>query len=79
MPRNVRNFWIDARIDGRDTKIAGGPIAKDGGLHVTFKQRDTKQVTQALTVDCRVGPDGLLILRVFDADGVPIHEHTTVR
>lgn len=30
MPRNVRNFWIDAQIDGR-TVLTGGPKGKGGG------------------------------------------------
>ncbi len=34
--RFVRNFWIKANIDGRETKVEAGPVAKNGGflLHV---------------------------------------------
>ena len=36
----LRNFWIDAKIDGRKTELEGGPQAKDGGLSVDILQRD---------------------------------------
>lgn len=39
MPRNVRNFWIEGRIDGRDSTFAAGPATKDGGFSLTIKQR----------------------------------------
>lgn len=35
----VRNFWIDANIDGRLTELSGGPRDKTGGMDVTIKQR----------------------------------------
>lgn len=30
--RNVRNAWIDARIDGQARSLSGGPAARDGGI-----------------------------------------------
>ena len=36
----VRNFWVDADIDGRQTGLGGGPMSKDGGMDVTIYQRD---------------------------------------
>lgn len=35
----VRNWWIEADIDGRKTRLSGGPRAKDGGLDLVIKQR----------------------------------------
>lgn len=50
MPRNVRNFWIEATIDGRSSKLEGGPQAKDGGFELTIRQRDKGAVTKVLTI-----------------------------
>lgn len=35
MPRNVRNFWIEGRVDGRSSQIATGPIRSDGGFSLS--------------------------------------------
>lgn len=32
MPRNVRNFWLEADVDGRSTRLEGGPVSKAGGF-----------------------------------------------
>lgn len=79
MPRNVRNFWMDAEIDGRESRLSGGPQSKDGGLFVTFKQRHKGSVTDALTIHAVSSADGSLALQVFDADGVRIYMHETIR
>lgn len=79
MPRNVRNFWIEADIDGRESRLSGGPVSKDGRIDVTFKQRDNGSVTHALRVQGYARADGSLTLRVFDADDVAIHDHDTRR
>lgn len=36
MPRNVRNFWIEGRIDGRESVLKGGPKNKAGGFQTVF-------------------------------------------
>jgi hypothetical protein len=36
----VRNFWIEATVDGRETPIVFGPRAKDGGFTLRIYQRD---------------------------------------
>ena len=36
----VRNFWIEADIDGRMTKLAGGPVSEDGGFTMRICQRN---------------------------------------
>lgn len=50
MPRNVRNFWIEATIDGRGSKLEGGPRAKDGGFDLKIFQRDKGKVTRVLRI-----------------------------
>ena len=36
----TRNFWIDVDIDGRRTRLQGGPISKEGGFTLTVRMRD---------------------------------------
>jgi hypothetical protein len=38
--KNVRNFWIKLKIDGRETMIETGPRSKDGGFEMTIGMRD---------------------------------------
>lgn len=45
MPRNVRPFWAEVRIDGQKTKLAGGPKSLDGGIEATFKIREEGSVS----------------------------------
>lgn len=79
MPRCVRNFWVDAEIDGRSTTLSGGPTGKAGGLDATFFIRDDGAVAEALTVSGFAHSDGSLVLRVKDADGKVVHEVKTSR
>jgi hypothetical protein len=65
----VRNFYVEAHIDGRQTTLSGGPMRKDGGLHMTIKQRDKGAIIVAATVEAYADPDGQLVLRVFDSAG----------
>lgn len=64
MPRNVRNFWIEASVDGRESKLSGGPVRKDGGFSLTIFVRDDGDVTRALEIDGLCTSEGKLILRV---------------
>jgi hypothetical protein len=48
MPRNVRNFWIEAHVDGRAVKLAAGPASRYGGFTLTVYQRDKGGVMEAL-------------------------------
>lgn len=49
----VRNFWIEADIDGRATMLAGGPRGKRDGMDVTIYQRDDGSIKTAVKVFCR--------------------------
>lgn len=74
----VRNFWIDADIDGRQTELSGGPRAKDGGMSVIIKQRDAGEITTALRIRCGECC-GKLITRVYDVNHNLLFEHETER
>lgn len=51
MPRNVRNFWIEVEIDGRTTKLAGGPRSKDGGFTLRIKQRSKGDIITPVHIE----------------------------
>jgi hypothetical protein len=40
MPRCVRNFWLDADIDGRRSRFASGPRTRDGGFRLDIYTRE---------------------------------------
>lgn len=48
----VRNFWIDADIDGRQTMLSGGPKGREGGMDITIYQREDGGITTALRIKC---------------------------
>ena len=64
----VRNFWVDADIDGRKTMLSGGPAAKQGGMSVVIKQRSNGGIVKAAVVHC-YEVDGKLITDVVNNDG----------
>ena len=59
-----RNFWIHAHVDGRESRVRGGPKARDGGLSLTLYQRSCGRVVAALQVNCFARSDGTLRLEV---------------
>lgn len=71
MPRNVRNFWIEASVDGVQSTIGTGPRAKDGGFTMTIKQRDLGSITIAAEISGRVLPDGGLVLTIHGRGVAP--------
>lgn len=76
---NVRNFWIQGIVDGRESTVCGGPRRKDGGMSVNIYQRDNKQITTALEINGVADDDGNLTLTVKDKDGILIYELNTKR
>jgi len=74
----VRNFWIDADIDGRKTELSGGPASKEGGMTVVIKQRDEGNIVRALKVYCYES-DGELFMEAFDTDNKPVCKFVTKR
>lgn len=75
----VRNFYIEADIDGRQTMLGGGPRAKDGGMDVTIYQRDEGGIKRVLTVTCRVRGDKLVTWVDVDGDDTHTEVIETVR
>jgi hypothetical protein len=54
----VRNFWIEATVDGRKTPIAFGPRAKDGGFELKIYQREEGSSVHVLTIRGEMWPRG---------------------
>ena len=75
----MRNFWIEATIDGKQTKLASGPRAKDGGFMMKVYQRDEGQSVTACEVIGAVDETGELCLTVYDECDVVIHQFYTER
>ena len=74
----MRNFWIEANIDGRKTKLMGGPRSKTGGLRLQIRMRDSGQSILACKAVCtECGGD--LIIMLYDKDGKLIYRNTTER
>ena len=65
----VRNFWIEADIDGRKTRLAGGPVRKDGGFDLTVLIREDGEPVEAVEIRGRAQPDGRLRLYVESVGG----------
>lgn len=83
MPRNVRNFWIEAEVDGRRTTIAAGPVSKTGGITIRLKMRHNGEIFHAMVVSGMAHPSGKLTLTAapnrYDLpDGVAIDGATVV-
>jgi hypothetical protein len=63
-PRVVRNFYINAEVDGRRSRISGGPRARDGGMTLTLYQRRSGGVATVLILRCNVEKNGKLVTDV---------------
>lgn len=74
MPRNVRNFWIEGNINGKATKIASGPVRKDGGFTLTIYMRNKGEVCPVVDISGWTNPDGkpkqVLHLDIAYRDGI---------
>jgi len=68
MPRNVRNFWLNADIDGRRSRFASGPRARDGGFRLDIYHRERGDISpKPLRVSGRC-VKGTLSVTVEDGD-----------
>ena len=75
----VRNFYVEADIDGRQTTLGGGPKAKDGGMTVLIHQRsDGDVVYHAVKIRC-TERNGKLMTEVFNKDGICVFSYETER
>lgn len=76
----VRNFWIEADIDGRKTTLAGGPKGKDGNMHITIYQRSEGGIVEAVNINCISFFSGELQTTVLVSSDNPIESSVrTVR
>ena len=74
----VRNFYIDARIDGRKTDLSGGPASKNGGMEIVITQRQNGRIVTAFEIHCEESLEKL-ITEVTDGDGTTIGTFVTDR
>lgn len=74
----MRNFYIEADIEGRSSTLTGGPACKDGGMAVTIRQRDEGNSVVAFRINC-TERDGELTTFVFDNEGNKVAEFKTKR
>jgi len=72
MPKNLRNFWVEAAVDGRRTPVKFGPRAKDGGFRMTFYMRVEGVSIKALTIEGKASDDDKLLLMVNPTGGQPV-------
>ena len=74
----VRNFYVEANIDGRETTLGGGPKNKQGEMSVRIYQRDDGAISEALMIDCEER-DGVLTTKVYDKDHNLLFTYETKR
>lgn len=75
----MRNFLMEADIDGRASLVSGGPRAKDGGMHISIRQRDEGASVTAFSISCFVDCDGMLNTFVYNCKGHCIARFSTER
>ena len=73
----VRNFYVEADVDGRATSLGAGPSNKTGGMRVKIFQRNCGEIEEALTIRC-AEQNGKLITKVYEGDKC-ILTHITAR
>lgn len=75
----VRNFYVEASIDGRRTTLAGGPASRTGGMVVHIHQRnDGSAELDAVRIKCYEN-NGNLITEVYNSEGRKVFEYGTKR
>lgn len=74
----MRNFWLEASVEGRETMLTGGPRCKDGGMTVKLYMRDNGESVKAVTVFCSEN-NGELAVSVFDEYGQLAYGKVTER
>lgn len=62
---NVRNFWIDADIDGRATHLSGGPSNRGGGFQLRIYMRDDGESKLAYVIEGMADSD-VIALKVWN-------------
>ena len=62
------NFYVSIGIDGRATRLEGGPRSKDGGLEGTIMIRDRGARVKAARISAGADSEGNLYLRIAPGD-----------
>ena len=75
----IRNFWVEADVDGYKTTLKVDPRSKSDGMEVTLYQRDNGRITTAVKIDCFVDFEGKLVTEVRNNNGDVILKHKTER
>lgn len=76
----MRNFWVDTKIDGRETPLSGGPRAKDGHMVIDIYQRNNGESLNVFTIHCEPSLDGkTLNTYIVDENGTTVLERVTQR
>ena len=69
----VRNFYIDADIPGRATRLTGGPRNSKDGMFIKLYVREDGSITEALKIDCTVD-NNLLYISIKNEAGETCYE-----
>ena len=64
----IRNFWVEAQVDGRDNQVAFGPRAKDGGFRLVVYIRREGAIAKAMAI-WGYESDGNLVIVAEDEKG----------
>lgn len=70
----VRNFWLKARIDGRETTLEGGPRSREGEFSQTIYIRDKGDIVTGVNISGSVDREGRLRLEVYPGAGRHIEQ-----
>lgn len=65
----LRNFWIEGFVDGRQSRITGGPQCEDGGFSLVVYQRNKGVSMAAIRLAGYADSNGNLHLFATDKDG----------
>ena len=76
----VRNWWIEADVDGRKTPLSGGPRSKDGGFQLTIYQRVKGNIDNPNRISGFTNRNGYLVCQFYSIKYKKIiHEFTSER
>lgn len=63
----IRNFYMNANVDGRVSRLTGGPRNKEGGMSIIVTQRENKTIKNAVRVCCDFDPyKNKLVTTIYD-------------
>lgn len=77
----LRNFWLDAEIDGRESHLRGGPEG-NGSMHIELMMLVNGRPVNVLRIDCKTRDDGertISVYRPFLPDGVTVELDASIR